>query len=301
MVAPGHAQFAWLSIAAALVTIALKAAAYLMTGSVGLLSDALESVVNLVAAIVLLVVLRIAASPTDAEHEYGHGKAEYFSSGLEGALIFVAAGAIIASAIPRLLSPQPLQSLGLGLAVSAAAAVVNLVVAQRLRRAARELRSIALEADAQHLMTDVWTSAGVLAGVGIVAVTGWVRLDAVVALAVAVHILWTGARLVRRSAAGLLDAAVPANERAQIEAVLAECVRGHGIDWHALRTRQSGARRFVNVHVLVPGAWSVTQGHALCDRLERDIAAISPQTTVFTHLEPQGDALSLADQGLDRG
>lgn len=300
MVAADHAQLAWLSIAAAVVTIALKAAAYLMTGSVGLLSDALESVVNLVAAIVLLVIVRIAASPPDAEHAYGHGKAEYFSSGLEGALIFVAAAAIIASAIPRLLSPEPLQALGLGLAVNASAAVINLVVAQRLRRAARELRSIALEADAQHLMTDVWTSAGVLVGVGLVAITGWARLDAVVALAVAIHILWTGARLVRRSATGLLDAAVPSSERAQIEAVLDQCVREQGIDWHALRTRQSGARRFVDVHVLVPGAWSVTRGHALCDRLERDIAAIAPQTTVFTHLEPLEDAISFADQGLDR-
>jgi len=293
-------RFAWLSIVAALVTIALKGAAYLMTGSVGLLSDALESVVNLVAAGLLLVVLRFAAAPPDAEHEFGHGKAEYFSSGLEGALIFVAAAAIIASAVPRLFSPVPLESLGIGLAVNAAAAAVNFAVAWRLLAAARAHQSIALEADAHHLMTDVWTSLGVIAGVGLVALTGWDRFDPLVALAVAVHILWTGGRLIHRSAMGLLDSAIPAADRAEITRVLAAHERTDGIGWHALRTRQAGARRFVSVHVLVPGAWTVARGHELCERIEQEILALRPPTTVFTHLEPVDEALSFADQGLDR-
>ncbi len=293
-------RFAWLSIAAALVTIALKTAAYLATGSVGLLSDALESIVNLVAAGFLLWVLRVAATPPDAEHEFGHGKAEYFSSGLEGALVFVAAAAIVASAVPRLLSPVPLESLRTGLAVNASAAVVNLAVAWRLRSAARTHQSIALEADAQHLMTDVWTSVAVIVGVALVGVTGWERLDPLVALAVAVHILWTGARLVRRSVMGLLDSALPAADRDEITAVLAAYEHSEGIGWHALRTRQSGARRFVSVHVLVPGAWTVARGHALCERIEREIVALRPPATVFTHLEPIDDALSFADQELDR-
>lgn len=300
MAGPDLTRYAWLSVAAALLTIALKTTAYMLTGSVGLLSDALESLVNLVAAGVLLVVLRIAAAPPDTGHEFGHTKAEYFSSGLEGALIFVAAAAIVASAVPRLLSPAPLEAVGLGLGVSAAASVVNLFVALRLRAAARKHHSISLEADARHLMTDVWTSAGVIVGVGLVALTGWERLDPIIALAVAVHILWTGWRLIHRSATGLLDAAVPAAERAALLEILARYERTEGMRWHALRTRQAGVRRFVTVHVLVPGAWTVQRGHDLCERLEHDLAATRPMTSVFTHLEPVEDERSFADQGLDR-
>jgi cation diffusion facilitator family transporter len=293
-------RYAWLSIGAAVLTIALKATAYGLTGSVGLLSDALESLVNLVAAGVLLVVLRIAASPPDAEHQFGHSKAEYFSSGVEGALIFVAAGAIVFSAVPRLLSPQSLDAVGLGLATSVAASAVNLFVALQLRAAARRHHSIALEADAHHLMTDVWTSVGVVLGVAVVALTGWERFDPIIALAVAVHILWIGARLLRRSAMGLLDSAVPESERRELEAILDRHAAAHGVQWHALRTRQAGARRFVSAHVLVPGDWTVQRGHDLCEHIEHELAGTRPMTSVFTHLEPLEDARSFADQGLDR-
>lgn len=292
--------YAWLSIGAALVTIALKTIAYLLTDSIGLLSDAIESLVNLVAAGIVLVVLRIAMTPPDDEHEFGHGKVEYFSSGLEGALILVAAIAIIATAVPRLLVPRPLVDIGLGLGISAAAAAVNLFVALRLRAAAREHHSISLEADSHHLMTDVWTSAGVIVGVALVAVTGWERIDPIIAIGVAVHILWIAWRLLRRSASGLMDTAVPATDRAALLEVLARYERTDGIQWHALRTRQAGARRFVSVHVLVPGEWTVQRGHDLCERLELDLAATRSQTTVFTHLEPVEDERSFADQGLDR-
>jgi cation diffusion facilitator family transporter len=300
LVARPSTHYAWLSIAAALLTIGLKSTAYLLTGSVGLLSDAIESLVNLVAAAVVLVVLRIAMAPPDEEHEFGHGKAEYFSSGLEGALILVAAVAIIVSAVPRLFDPRPLDDVAIGLVVSAAASAVNLFVALRLRAAAREHHSISLEADAHHLMTDVWTSLGVILGVALVAVTGWERFDPIIAIAVAIHILWIAWRLLHRSAMGLLDTAVPVADRDALLAVLARYEREDGMHWHALRTRQAGARRFVSVHVLVPGAWTVQRGHDLCERIEHDLAATRSMTTVFTHLEPVEDARSFADQGLDR-
>lgn len=293
-------RIAWLSIAAAITTIALKTSAYLLTGSVGLLSDALESGVNLMAAGFLLVVLRIAAAPPDAEHEFGHGKAEYFSSGLEGALIFVAAIAIVVSALPRLFAPVPLQRLDVGLAISAAAALVNLLVARRLLAAGRRHGSIALEADAHHLMTDVWTSVGVIVGVGLVEVTDSPRMDPLVAIGVAIHILWMGARLIRRSAMGLLDAAVAPLARLELERVLAGFEREESIGWHALRTRHAGRRRFVSLHVLVPGTWTVARGHDLCERIERALAELHHPTTVMTHLEPIDDARSFADLELDR-
>lgn len=293
------ARFAWLSIAAAIVTIALKSAAYLLTGSVGLLSDALESVVNLVAALITLGMVSLAARPPDEDHAWGYGKAEYFSSGAEGALILGAAGAIVWAAIPRLQHPRPIESVGFGLAVSVAASLVNLVVARILLRAGRRHHSIALEADAHHLMTDVWTSAGVLAGVLAVALTGWQILDPLIAIAVAGQILWTGVKLVRRSAVGLLDRSFEPAEQAAVQAVL-DRRAGAAIQFHALRTRQAGARRFVTVHVLVPGDWSVHQGHALCEQLELEISAAVPNTTVLTHLEAVEDPASFQDQDLDR-
>jgi len=292
-------RFAWLSIVAALLTIGLKAAAYLLTGSVGLLSDALESVVNLVAAIAMLGALVVAARPPDPEHTYGHDKAEYFSSGFEGALILVAAVGIIWTAVPRLWEPAPLEQTGLGLAVGLAASAINLGVAQVLHRAARRHRSITLEADAQHLMTDVWTSAGVLAGVGLVALTGWLWLDPLIALAVAANIIWSGFGLVRRSMLGLLDTSLPNEELQTIQQVLDRYERD-GIHTHALRTRQAGARRFVALHVLVPGDWSVQRGHTLLEQIERDIRAALPNTNVMTHLEPLDDPCSFEDTGLDR-
>jgi cation diffusion facilitator family transporter len=292
-------RYAWLSIAAAIVTIGLKAAAYALTGSVGLLSDALESVVNLVAAVFTLGMLALAARPPDEDHAFGYGKAEYFSSGVEGALIFAAAVAIAWSAALRLMAPRPLESVGLGLAISVAASLVNLGVARVLLAAGRRHHSIALEADAHHLMTDVWTSAGVLAGIGLVGLTGWELLDPLVAIAVAVQILWTGGRLVRRSAQGLLDRALVPSEQEALVRTLARHASDE-VKFHAVRTRQAGARRFVTLHVLVPGEWSVRQGHALCEQLELAVAAAIPNATVLTHLEALEDPASFEDQGLDR-
>jgi cation diffusion facilitator family transporter len=292
-------RFAWLSIAAAILTIGLKGAAYLLTGSVGLLSDALESVVNLAAAIMALAMLSVAARPPDEGHAYGHAKAEYFASGVEGTLIMVAAGSIAFAAVPRLVAPQPIEQAGLGLAISVSASLINLVVAQVLLRAGRRYNSITLEADAKHLMTDVWTSAGVLVGIAAVVLTGWERLDPLIALAVAANIIWSGVRLVQRSVLGLMDTALPVNEVEAIKAVL-DRHRCDEVQYHALRSRQAAQRRFVSFHILVPGSWTVLQGHQLLERIEGDIRAALPNITVFTHLEPIEDPVSFEDTQLDR-
>lgn len=292
-------HYAWLSIAAALSTIGLKTGAFLLTGSVGLLSDALESVVNLVGAVLALIMLTIAARPADEDHAYGHSKAEYFSSVAEGTLILIAAAAIIFSAVQRLITPEPLENIGIGLAVSGIATLINLGTATVLLRAGRSYHSIALEADARHLLTDVWTSVGVWIGVGIVALTGWGRLDPLVALVVAANIVWAGGNIVRRSVGGLMDAALPETEQAAIRAVL-QRYQAEGIQHHALRTRQSGARRFASVHVLVPGDWTVQRGHSLLEDLEHELCASVPNLTVLTHLEPLDDPASWDDVDLDR-
>lgn len=297
---PSLTRFAWLSIAAALLTIGLKAGAYALTGSVGLLSDALESVVNLIAAIVALVALTVARQEPDEEHAFGHEKAEYFASGTEGGLILLAAASIVYAAGNRLLHPQPIEAIGVGLAISTGASLVNLGAAWRLRRAARDYRSITLEADAKHLLTDVWTSVGVIAGIAVVALTGWTRLDAVVALAVAANIVWSGVGLVRRSLLGLLDTALPNTEREEVQTILDRYARNQGVQFHALRTREAGSRRFVSVHVLVPGNWTVQRGHALLEAVERDIRSTVAGVTVFTHLESLDDPASWADTTLDR-
>jgi cation diffusion facilitator family transporter len=286
--------YAWLSVATSVVTIALKFGAYLMTGSVGLLSDAVEAVVNIVAALIALGVLTYSAAKPDREHNFGHEKAEYFSSGIEGTLIFVAAGAIVWTAIPRLIHPQPIEHVGIGLVMSVLAAAANAACAMAMMRAAREHRSITLEADARHLFTDVWTTAGVLVGVVLVHFTGWLRLDAMVALAVALQILWTGWHLVYRSFHGLMDRAIPDEERALIVEVL-ETLKAQGGDYHALRTRVSGAKSFVDVHVLVPGGMSVQAGHDLVERLENEVTQRLPHVEVLTHLEPLEDPKSWDD------
>jgi cation diffusion facilitator family transporter len=292
-------RFAWLSIAAAVVTIALKMAAWWITRSVGLLSDALESIVNLVAAGMTLWMLALAARPPDEQHAYGYSKAEYFSSGVEGALILAAAIAIGWTAIDRLLHPQPLEHIGAGVAVSIVASAVNFGVARVLLGASRRYGSIALEADAHHLMTDVWTSIGVVAGVAAVAATGWSALDPAIAIAVAVNIVVTGVSLMRRSALGLLDQALPEDTRAIIAAIL-ERYRTQGADFHALRTRAAAGRSFISVHVLVPGDWTVQRGHDLVERLEHEILAAVPGSAFFTHLEPKEDPASYLDEALDR-
>lgn len=292
-------RYAWLSIAAALATILLKGWAWWMTGSVGLLSDALESFVNLAGAMMALAMLSLAAMPEDENHQHGHGKAEYFSSAFEGLLILIAAAGIGYAAIDRLLSPQPLEAVGVGLAVSVVASIINLATSRILMDVGRKYKSIALEADAHHLMTDVWTSAGVIAGVGLVWLTGWLWLDPVIALGVALNIVWTGWQLLNRSAAGLMDVSIPEDEIRSIEKVL-DSYRQQGLEFHALRTRQAGTRAFISLHVLVPGTWSIQRGHDWSERIEANIRLAVPNAHITTHLEPIEDPVSLADQGLDR-
>lgn len=292
-------RYAWLSIAAALATILLKVAAWWLTGSVGLLSDALESFVNLAGALMALAMLSLAAQPADENHAHGHSKAEYFSSAFEGFLIIVAAIGIAYAAIGRMLAPQPLESVAVGLAVSVVASIINFVTARKLMEVGRKYRSITLEADAHHLLTDVWTSIGVILGVALVWFTGWLWLDPVIALLVAVNIVWTGWQLLNRSAAGLMDVSLPETELQAIEQVLVG-YRRQGLDFHALRSRQAGSRAFVTLHVLVPGAWSVQLGHDWSERIEADIRSVVPYVNVTTHLEPMEDPVSLSDQQLDR-
>ena len=291
--------YAGLSIVAAVVTIALKFGAYLLTGSVGLFSDAAESSVNLVAAVGAFLALGTAARPPDEEHAYGHTKAEYFSSALESVLIIVAAGGIAVTAIGRLLDPQPLENLGVGLAIGLVAAGVNGAVGLVLLRGGLRLRSAALRADGQHLLTDVWTSVGVVAGVFLVWFTGWLVLDPFIALLVAGNIVWIGVRLLNDTAHGLLDTALPPEEQEIITGIQSRYEEA-GIEFHALRTRNAGRRRFVSMHVLVPGKWSVKRGHDLSERIEKDITQALPMTTVFVHIEPLEDPVSWQDQELDR-
>jgi cation diffusion facilitator family transporter len=292
-------RFAWLSIAAAITTIGLKTAAWWLTGSVGLLSDAAESVVNLMAAVMTLMMLTVAARPPDEDHEWGHSKAEYFASAVEGGLILVAAMAIAWTGVDRLLHPKAIEQAGLGLAISTGASLVNLVVSRILFRAAKLHHSIALEADAHHLMTDVWTSAGVLAGIGVVALTGWERLDPIVALAVAANIVWTGVQLIKRSTSGLLDVAISAEEQKALQGILGR-FGSKEVQFHAVRTRQAASRRFITMHVLVPGSWTVRRGHDLVEEIEQAIGEVIPNANVMTHLEAIEDPASFADEGLDR-
>ena len=291
--------YAGLSIIAAVVTIALKVGAYLLTGSVGLFSDAAESSVNLVAAVGAFLALGTAARPPDEEHAYGHTKAEYFSSALESVLIIVAAVWIAVTAIGRLLEPQPLENLGVGLAIGLVAATINGAVGVVLLRGGRRLRSAALRADGQHLLTDVWTSVGVVTGIFLVWFTGWLVLDPLIALLVAGNIVRIGVRLLNDTAHGLLDTALPPEEQEVITDIQSR-YREEGIEFHALRTRNAGRRRFVSMHVLVPGKWSVKRGHDVSERIEKDITQALPMTAVFVHIEPLEDPVSWQDQELDR-
>jgi cation diffusion facilitator family transporter len=292
-------HFAYLSIAAAVVVIGLKTSAYLLTDSVGLLSDAAESLVNLIAGILALAMLTLAARPPDQDHAYGHSKAEYFSSGVEGTLILIAAVSIAVAACRRLLVPRPLEQVGLGLLISLAASLINFGVAQVMLRVGRTNNSIVLEANANHLLADVWTSSGVILGVAAVSLTGWERLDPLIAVGVAGQIIWTGTKIVRRSILGLMDTALSVEERGVVANVLAK-YQHEPVQFHALRTRQAGARRFVSMHVVVPGDWTVHRGHQLLEQLEGEIRSALPNTTVFTHLESLDDPRSWHDIGLDR-
>jgi cation diffusion facilitator family transporter len=296
---PSLTRYAWLSIAAAIATILLKGAAWKMTGSVGLLSDAIESFVNLAGAMMALWMLTLAALPADDDHAYGHGKAEYFSSAFEGFLILLAAASIAYTAIERMINPQPLEAVWIGLIVSVVASIINFATARILMKVGRKHNSITLEADAHHLMTDVWTSVGVIAGVALVALTGWLWLDPAIALLVAANIVWTGYQLMSRSAAGLMDSSLPADKIEMIKSLLAG-YRQQGLEFHALRTRQAGGRAFMTLHVLVPGHWTVQHGHDWAERIEQDIHKALPFTHVTTHLEPLEDPASMKDQELDR-
>jgi cation diffusion facilitator family transporter len=292
-------RLAWISIAAAIATIAIKTCAWALTGSVGFLSDAAESVVNLATAIMALLILHWVARPPDAEHMYGHEKAEYFSAGAEGTLICVAAAGITWAAIQRLLHPAELQDVGVGVAISLCAAALNLAVARLLIHAGKLHRSLTLEADGRHLMTDVWTSVGVVIGVAAVGLTGWKTLDPLIALAVAANIVFTGVHLMRRSAGGLMDRALPPEELREVHATL-DRYASPDVQFHALRTRRAGRRSFVTFHVLTPGTWTVRQGHDLIERIEADLHRQIENLTVTSHLEPVEDPRSFADVGLDR-
>lgn len=295
----GKQRYALLSIVAACVTIGLKFGAYLLTGSIGLFSDAAESVVNLIAAIMALWMLTIAMRPPDHDHAFGHSKAEYFASGLEGMLIMLAAGSIIWTAWPRVLNPTPITRLDLGLGLSIFATAINGGVAWIIMRAGKRLRSITLQADAHHLFTDVWTTIGVIGGILLTKLSGWLVLDPLIAIAVAIHIIWIGFRILRESGYGLLDSALPDEDQAVIEDILSR-YRQRGLQFHALRTRVAGPRRFISLHVLVPGSWSVQKGHDLCETIELAIAAALPDSHAITHLEPLEDPAAWDDEGLDR-
>lgn len=297
--APSLKRYAWISIGAAITTIFLKGVAWQLTGSVGLLSDAIESLVNLAGALMALWMLSLAEQPADERHPHGHSKAEYFSSAFEGFLIFLAAVSIAYTAIGRLLNPQPLEAVGVGVVVSVLASVVNLLVARLLLKAGREHQSITLEADAHHLMTDVWTSVGVILGVGLVALSGWNWLDPTIALLVAANIIWTGWQLMHRSASGLMDAALPPEQKRLITEVFDRYIE-HGIAYHALRTRQAGRRSFVSFHALVPGNWTVQEAHNWVEQIERDLRGVIPNCHITSHLEPIDDPCSMDDQELDR-
>ena len=292
-------RFAWLSLVAAVITILLKVGAYILTDSVGLLSDALESTINVVAATIALITITVAHHPPDEEHAYGHHKAEYFSSGVEGTLIVVAALIIVISAVNRFFFFFPLQQLTIGAIVSGTAAIINFVVARTLLRASQQYHSVVLEADAHHLMSDVWTTTGVLIGLGAVTLTQWQWLDPVIALLVAIHIITIGSQLIKKAIAGLMDTALPLAERERIETILDQ-YKANGVTYHALRTRQSGPHRFVSVHIQVPGAWTVQQGHTLLEKIEQEIRQVLAPVSILTHLEPSEDPVSWLDIPLIR-
>jgi cation diffusion facilitator family transporter len=294
-------KFVYLSIAAAVATITIKLTAYFLTNSVGLLSDGLESCVNLVAAIVALIMISLAEKPADEGHAFGHNKAEYFSSAIEGGLIVLAAFAIIWSAVPRLIHPQPIENVGLGLLVATGASLINLAVALILIKTGKNHYSIILEADGKHLMTDVITSAGVLLAVGLVHITGWMILDGIVAIGVALNIIWTGYILMKRSALGLLDTTIPGEEKNLVIQVIDKYKSEH-IIYHSLMTRQAGQRKFISFHLLVPKVWNIKEGHDLSEKIEKEIRNLFPGTpvNVFTHMEPLEDPESFMDMNIDR-
>ena len=296
---PSLTKYAWLSIGAASLTIIIKFVAYLATGSVGLLSDALEGIINLAAALVVLITLKIVEQPPDESHQYGHDKVEYFSSGIEGTLIIIAALIILLTSIQRLFNPQPLEQIGLGLVLALIASGINLFVGQLLIRTGKEHDSITLEADGKHLMSDVWTSVAVVLGVAVAGLTGLNWLDPIVAIIVGLKIGWEGIRIFGRTSQGLMDSAIVPEERVLVEDVLNKYCQ-EGLEWHALRTRQSGSRRFISVHILVPGNWTNQEAHDFAEHIESNIRGQIHFCSVFTHVEPLEDPRAFVDQNLER-
>lgn len=289
----GASRYAWLSIAASLVTMALKFGAFFLTGSVGLFSDAVESVVNLTAGLIALIAIVMAQRPADRSHAYGHGKVEYFSSGAEGILVCLAAAGIALASIRRFMDPQPLESLGVGMVVAVAAGLVNFITARIMLRAAQEYDSIVLEADARHLLTDVWTSAGLVCALAVMyaAPPSWQVIDPVLGIVLAVHISWTGIGLVRRSVGGLMDEGLPQEDIERIAGVIAR-IGGEQSGFHALRTRKAGSARFIDFHLLVPGTMTVQHSHDLCTAMETELDGMWPGTQVTIHVEPREDYVS---------
>ena len=293
-------HYAKLSIAVAVVTFMLKLVAWKMTGSVGLLSDALESLANVAASMVAYASLAVAVKPADDDHAHGHSKAEYFAAGVEGGLIVIAALVIGWEAVDRFFTPQAITQPVAGLAVSMFASALNFIVAGILLKVGRLRRSVALEADAKHLMTDVWTSIAVMFAVALVALTGWPWLDPVIGVALAFHIIVTGVKLVNESLHGLMDSAVAPDELESIRATLNKYA-SEGIQYHALRTRRAGALKFMSVHLLMPGAWTIAKGHDLSEQIENELRGALPGLVVVTHMEPVEDPVSWDDVGLERG
>jgi cation diffusion facilitator family transporter len=266
----------------------------------GLLSDALESFVNLFAVLFALLMLRISQKPADEDHLFGHSKAEYFSSAAEGALILIAAFSIIRSAIPRIIEPAPLENINVGLLFSLLASVVNLVVGSVLIGIGKNRKSLVLEADGRHLMTDVWTSGGVIVGILLVKFTGWIIIDPIIAILVALNIIYVGYKLISRSASGLMDATIPEADLEKVTLYL-DSLKVHEIEYHSLMTRVAGQRKFISMHLLVPGDWSVKQGHDWADIVEETIIGLFDEpVTVSTHIEPVEDPASMEDIGIDR-
>jgi len=287
-------KFMWLSIAASFFTITLKLSAYYITGSIGLLSDAMESFINLAAGIVALVMLTIAIIPPDREHPFGHNKAEYFSSVTEGVLILVAAAAIGITAVMRLMNPKEIDYLGFGLGISVFASVINFFTAMILLKGGEKYQSITLEADGKHLVTDVWTTVGVIVSLLVVKFTGWIILDPVIAIIVALNIVYTGIKLIIRSVSGLMDSALPENEQLKIKLILEEYEKDN-IRYHSLYTRQAASRRFISLHLLVPGNWHISRGHEITKNIEGKIKSTFPDSDVFIHIEPLNDPDSFDD------
>ena len=284
-------RVALLSIGASIVTLLLKFGAYFLTNSVGLLSDAAESAVNLTAALIAFAAITIADRPADVNHSYGHDKAEYFSSGAEGALILVAAFTILYAAVTRILNPVPVENIGIGAIVAGIASAINFGVSRIMLRVSKQHDSIALEADAHHLMTDVWTSVGVIGGVILVGITGWALLDPLLAIAVGLNIIWMGVKLIRRSSQGLMDQALPAQEVKVVQQAV-QTTAGVDTPYHALRTRKSGSRRFVDMHLLMPGRTTVQESHDVVRKIESAIQEQLANTSITIHIEPLEDASS---------